>query len=61
MKHMGKNWYTCDRCGKDFDLLPRDVAKRILTWRKNKPLITCMTTADLSGYVSKTELLGDVV
>lgn len=57
MKH-NKVWYTCDRCGKEFNMTPSDCP--FLPFRRKKcykPKKMMKITTDLKGFIGKTELI----
>ena len=57
MKHK-KEWHTCDRCEKIFDITPSDCSLFPIKRRKcYKPKKLREITADLKGYIDKTEII----
>lgn len=61
MKHE-REWYTCDRCGKDFDKVPKDVFGKIISRAWNgTPAELTMITAEHNGYVSDENLVAENV
>ena len=61
MRHE-KEWYTCDRCGNNFDKAPKDVLGKIISrmWAGNLSELT-MITAEHNGYVSDENLVAENV
>lgn len=58
MKHIQKEWYTCDRCGNKVDEIPSNVLGRILKRIEfGTPIDIMMLTATKNGYVSDVKLL----
>lgn len=58
MKHDEKEWYTCDRCGKEINNIPSNKIGRAFRRIKScEPVEMMMLTADRSGYVSDSKLI----
>lgn len=58
MKHIQKEWYTCDRCGRKIENIPSDIIGKIFKRIEfGKPVEIMMLTADKNGYVSDEKLI----
>lgn len=61
MRHE-KQWYTCDRCGNNFDEVPKDaIGKIILGIWKGTPSELTMITSENGGYVSDKHFFSETV
>lgn len=58
MKHIQKEWYTCDRCGGKIKSIPSNVIGNIFKrFEFSDPTEIMMLTADKAGYVSDAKLI----
>ena len=58
MKHIQKECYTCDRCGKKVDEIPSNVIGKIMKRIEfGTQVYIMMLTVSKSGYVSDSKLI----
>ncbi len=58
MKHIQKEWYTCDRCGKEIDNIPSNkIMRKFKRIESFSPVEMMVLTADKTGYISDSKLI----